>query len=91
METARRLREQGDNYRVILMAPDSSAVLPGYEVEECFLDCYKGCLVNLDRVVEIERCDFRLDNGDPVQIRKRGSRQVKECYLQYRCRRESMP
>lgn len=48
-----------------------------------FLHCYKGCVVNMDRVSKILDDDFLMDSGEKVQIRKRGSSQVKKLYLQY--------
>lgn len=57
------------------------------EGEKRFLPCYKGCLVNMDRVAAIEGDDFRMESGDLVQIRKRGSNQVKQAYVQYMCDR----
>lgn len=53
--------------------------------EKCFLMCYKGCMVNMDRVAAIEGDDFRMENGDLVQIRKRGGNQIKHAYVQYLC------
>jgi len=50
-----------------------------------FLLCYKGCLVNMDRISSIDGDDFRMENGDLVQIRKRGARDVKRTYVEYLC------
>lgn len=55
------------------------------EEDKRFLLCYKGCMVNMDRITSIEGNDFRLDSGDLVQIRKRGGSQIKQAYLQYLC------
>lgn len=48
-----------------------------------FLGCYKGCIVNMDRVKKIAGEDFLMDSGEKVQIRKRGCGKVKRAYLQY--------
>lgn len=48
-----------------------------------FLSCYKGCIVNMDRVSKIKDDDFIMDNGEKVQIRKRGGKKVKRDFLQY--------
>ena len=48
-----------------------------------FLNCFKGCVVNMDRIEKIVDYDFCLDNGEKVQIRKRGGKKVKNQYLQY--------
>lgn len=52
-------------------------------LDKRFLHCYKGCMVNMDRVKKIIDDDFLMDNGERVQIRKRGGSQVKKIYLQY--------
>lgn len=49
----------------------------------CFLSCYRGCLVNMDRIHKaLEEC-FLLDNQEIVQIRKRGANAIKKEYLNY--------
>lgn len=48
-----------------------------------FINCYKGCVVNMDRARKITGEDFIMDNGERVQIRKRGCSAVKKTYLQY--------
>lgn len=48
-----------------------------------FLNCFKGCVVNMDRIEKIVDYDFCMDNGEKVQIRKRGGGKVKNQYLQY--------
>jgi len=51
------------------------------QIRDCpnFLSCYRGCVVNMDRIQE----GFLLDNGEVVQIRKRGSSAIRKAYLQY--------
>ena len=48
-----------------------------------FLSCYRGCIVNMDRIQEASEEGFLLDNGEVVQIRKRGSSAIRKAYLQY--------
>ena len=48
-----------------------------------FLLCYKGILVNMDRISLVGDEDFVMDNGERVPIRKRGAVQVKQEYLHY--------
>lgn len=48
-----------------------------------FIHCYKGCIVNMNRVEKVTGDDFLMDNGEKVQIRKRGGSLVKKNYLQY--------
>lgn len=53
------------------------------ESEERFLLCYKGCLVNMDRIVGTDSHSFIVESGDSVPIRKRGTKQLKQQYIQY--------
>ena len=55
------------------------------EIRDCpnFLSCYRGCVVNMDRILEAAEDGFLLDNGETVQIRKRGSATIRKSYLQY--------
>lgn len=52
-----------------------------------FLPCYKGCLVNMDRIISAEEDHFVVENGDHVPIRKRGANQIRQFYIQYLCER----
>lgn len=61
------------------------ALLDG--MEDCFLMCYKGCLVNMDRVLRIAGPDFLMENGELVQVRKKGGNQIRQSYILYRCER----
>lgn len=49
----------------------------------CFLSCYRGCLVNMDRIHKALEEGFLLDNEEIVQIRKRGANAIKKEYLNY--------
>lgn len=49
----------------------------------CFLSCYRGCLVNMDRIHKALEDGFLLDNQEVVQIRKRGANAIKKEYLNY--------
>lgn len=49
----------------------------------CFLSCYRGCLVNMDRIHKALEDSFLLDNQEVVQIRKRGANAIKKEYLNY--------
>lgn len=49
----------------------------------CFLSCYRGCVVNMDRIQDATDDGFLLDNGETVQIRKRGAAAIRKAYLQY--------
>ena len=54
-----------------------------------FLHCYKGCLVNMDRIISAESDYFVVENGDHVPIRKRGANQIRQFYLNYLCERSA--
>ena len=49
----------------------------------CFLSCYRGCIVNMDRIHQTLEDAFLLDNQEVVQIRKRGANAIKKEYLNY--------
>lgn len=51
--------------------------------EKCFLDCYKGCIVNMDRISGVTADCFIMDNEDRVPIRKREINTVKNIYTNY--------
>lgn len=48
-----------------------------------FLDCNKGCMVNMDHIERMEENAFVLENQMVLPIRKSGKTQVKTEYLQY--------
>lgn len=52
-----------------------------------FLVSCKGCIVNMDYVIDINEFDFILINGAKVQIRKRGAASVKMEYFRYKCKK----
>lgn len=54
-------------------------------IQDChnFLSCYRGCIVNMDHIQEVTENGFLMDNGETVQIRKRGSATIRKAYLQY--------
>ncbi len=49
----------------------------------CFLSCYRGCIVNMDHILQATDDGFLLDNQELVTIRKRGSNVIKKAYLEY--------
>lgn len=66
------------------------------ENASCFLTCYKGCLVNMNRIAGVAEdiggvgIDFVLDNRERVQVRKRDGNKIRQSYLLYR-RAQTMP
>ena len=71
-EAIKFMEEKGEPYKVELIQD-----LP------CFLSCYRGCLVNMDRIHKTLEDSFLLDNQEVVQIRKRGANAIKKEYLNY--------
>lgn len=55
-----------------------------------FLDCIRGCLVNMNYIDAVLEHDFLLKNKEKVPIRLRGSLAVKQSYYDYlwRCTRK---
>lgn len=53
-----------------------------------FLLCYKGCIVNLDRVEQIDTSDFIMDNGVKVPYSQRNKRKIKTLFHTYLFQRE---
>ena len=52
---------------------------------DCFLTCYKGCLVNMRRISHVQDADFIMENGERVQVRKRDGSRIRKSWLLYRC------
>lgn len=50
---------------------------------DCFLSCYRGCIVNMDRILRATDDGFLMDNRERVAIRKRGSNSIKKSYMEY--------
>lgn len=53
-----------------------------------FLACYKGCLVNLDRVERVDGLDFVMDSGERVPFNQREKRKIEAFYHDYLFQRE---
>ena len=51
---------------------------------DCFLTCYKGCLVNMNRIASVFDADFLMENGERVQVRKRDGNHIRKSYVPYR-------
>lgn len=82
-----------DTYRNAIQIHTDAGILKAYQTfqtfEEqiqdykCFLSCYRGCIVNMDRISEATDDGFVMDNGEFVPVRKRGSNVIRKAYLQY--------
>ena len=69
-------------YRVAFASLE--AVLSAYPQ---FLPCYRGLIINMDRVRRMEELEFLMDTGERVPFRKRDHREIKSRFSQYMFRR----
>lgn len=53
-----------------------------------FLPCYKGCIVNAERVESIADLDFVMDTGEKVPFARREKKKLEAMYSAYLFRRE---
>lgn len=53
-----------------------------------FLTCYKGCIVNMERIERIDEFDFIMDTGERVAFSKRGRRKIEMLFDEYTFKRE---
>lgn len=53
-----------------------------------FLPCYKGCIVNAERVERIDALAFRMDNGAGVPFARREKKKLEGLYSSYLFQRE---
>jgi len=60
------------------------AVLSAYPQ---FLPCYRGLIINMDRVRRMEELEFLMDTGEHVPFRKRDHKEIKSRFSQYMFRR----
>ena len=60
------------------------AVLAAYPQ---FLPCYRGLIINMDRVRRMEELEFLMDTGEHVPFRKRDHKEIKSRFSQYMFRR----
>ena len=48
-----------------------------------FLICYRGCLVNMDHIIEAGDSDFRLSNGESVPFQQKKHQHILNAYWDY--------
>lgn len=53
-----------------------------------FLTCYKGCIVNMDRVARIDGLDFVMDTGERVPFSGRDRKKIETLFEEYLFQRE---
>lgn len=52
-----------------------------------FMSCYRGCMINADRVQRMDDLNFLMDNQDLVPFRKRDKKNIEKQYSTYLFRR----
>lgn len=52
-----------------------------------FLPCYRGLIINMDRVGRMEEMEFLMDTGQRVPFRRRDHKEIKSRFSQYMFRR----
>lgn len=60
---------------------------PSLMQDKRFLQCYQGCIVNMDHVTKIVDNSFLMSNGDVLPIRIKGNANIKELYANYMFRK----
>ena len=53
-----------------------------------FLPCYKGCIVNAERVERIDGLDFLMDNGVRIPFARREKKKLETLFNSYLFRKE---
>lgn len=48
-----------------------------------FLCCYRNCLINMNKIIAIEKNDFVLGNGEKIPIAKANCQELKQAYADY--------
>lgn len=48
-----------------------------------FLPCYRGCIVNMNKITKIDQCDFLMDNGVRIPFRKKEQGLVTATYTDF--------
>lgn len=48
-----------------------------------FLNCYRNCIVNMDRVISLEKNDFIMDTEERVPITRKNRQEIHQRYADY--------
>lgn len=48
-----------------------------------FLECYRGCIINMEHIKKSEELNFLMDTGERVPFRKKGQRTLLRKYSEY--------
>lgn len=57
--------------------------LKSADLDERFLECFRGIIVNMDHISNALEFDFLLDNGEKIPIRQRNRSLIKKQYMDY--------
>lgn len=66
--------------RVRMTFAEASALLCPYPE---LLECYRGCIINLDHIRQADELNFFMDNGERVPLRRREHRRLLQIYSDY--------
>ena len=58
-------------------------VTAALQKDKRFLPCYRGVLINMDYISQVDSQTFRLINGEELPIALRNGKQLREAYRQY--------
>lgn len=80
-----KLRKLGihTTYDVITTPSTYSDFLNTNSLDERFIECYRGIIINMDHISKVLDIDFLLDNGEKLPIRQREQKQIKNQYMNY--------
>ena len=69
--------------RVIPVSGGFQEVTAALQKDKRFLPCYRGVLINMDYISQVDSQTFRLINGEALPIALRNGKQLRETYRQY--------
>lgn len=69
--------------RVIPVSGGFQEVTAALQKDKRFLPCYRGVLINMDYISQVDSQAFRLINGEELPIALRNGKQLRETYRQY--------
>lgn len=80
-----------DNHYIQIHTPDRiirsympfKAFAPMLLEHEQFLCCYRNCIINMDKVVELDDKDFILENQERVPMRRPDKQELRQRYADY--------
>ena len=70
-------------HTVIPVSGGFQEVTAALQKDKRFLPCYRGVLINMDYISQVDSQTFRLINGENLPIALRNGKQLRETYRQY--------